>query len=448
MSSLGIRPERNLGRYFTCADNFSDLLKRGLAMRYLVDQFVRVFVILFLGAAGAAHANHVMSTNPAEWWSPDGGVTYPYVAPAESTIPPVGDPRGDRIRYGKQILEETYKMLGPDSGLQQSYVGSKLSCTNCHLESGRAAYGQPWAVVAKKYGGVGPWSARSNMHLNMTNRIHDCTERSMNGFRLPNDSKEMLSILEYMNWLAEGIKDPANWAQITHGTSNARVSEPVDSLGAPRAANPVRGKAVYEENCAGCHGYTGEGIWDDAKKKYIYPAVWGSHSFNDGAGMYRLRTAVGFIKGNMPFGWANPTDKTHQLSDDDVWDSMAYVLDQQRPIRAANIKDWLYSRDGKDSAGNVTGDCAPNWLLKVTQLDAGYESYYPRRNPATGKLSGNLAYPPKYSAQRHKFGPWVVSATDDMLKEMQAIQNAWLAQKPAVRPAVCPDPTAWEYTPP
>lgn len=448
MSSLGHETRVNLGKQCTGADNFSDLLKGGAAMKKLADKFIRLFVILFLGAS-TAQAGHVLSNYPAEWWSPDGGLTFPYVAPDEAAIPPVGDPKGDRIRYGKKILEETYKYLGPDSGLQQSYVGNKLSCSNCHLENGRAAYGQPWAVVAKKYGGTGPWSARSNMHLNMTNRIHDCTERSMNGFRLPNDSKEMLSILEYMNWLAEGIKDPVNWALITHGTGNIKVGEPVDSITKlPRAANPVRGKAVYEDNCAGCHGYSGEGIWNEEKKVYIYPAVWGQHSFNDGAGMYRIRTAVGFIKGNMPFGWANPTDKSHQLSDDDVWDSMAYVLDQQRPVRAANIRDWLYSRDGKDATGKVTGDCAPNWLLKVTQLDAGYESYYPRRNPATGKLSGNLAYPAKYSPERHKYGPWVVSATDDMLKEMQAIQDAWVAQKPAVRPAVCPDPTLFEYTPP
>ena len=449
MSSLGLETGKNLDKQCTCADNFSNLLKRGPTMKKLVDKFIRVFVILFLGAAGAAQAEHVLSNNPTEWWSPDGGLTYPYVAPDEAAIPPIGDPRGDRIRAGKQILEETYKMLGPDSGLSQSYVGNRLSCSNCHVEVGRAAYGQPWAVIYKKYGGTGPWSARSNMHLNMTNRIHDCTERSMNGFRLPNDSPQMLAILEYMTWLGEGIKDPANWSTtVTHGANNIKVGEPVDSLGKPRSADPVRGKTVYEDNCAGCHGYSGEGIWNEAKKVYIYPAVWGQHSFNDGAGMFRIRTAVGFIKGNMPYGWANPTDKTHQLSEADVWDSMAYVLDQQRPLRAGNAIDWLYSRDGKTTAGVVTGDCAPNWLLKVTQLDAGYESYYPRRNPATGKLSGNLAHPPKYSPQRHKYGPWIVSSTDNMIKEMENIQAAWVAQKPATRPAVCPDPTLFEYTPP
>ena len=434
MSGLGCKTRKSLGEKGTCADNFGNLLKKGPAMKQLVDKFIRVFFMLFLGTIGAAQADHVMSVNPAEWYSPDGGLTFPYVAPDEATLPPVGDATGDMIRYGKQILEETYKYLGPDSGLSKSYVGNKLSCTNCHLENGRAAYGQPWAVVVKKYGGTGTWSARSNVYLDMKNRIHDCTMRSMNGTKLPDDSRELLSMIEYMKWLATGIK-VADWKTVTHGTSNLKVSE----LSPVRGADPVRGKEVYEDVCASCHGYTGEGVWDEAAKKYIYPAVWGEHSFNDGAGMFRLRTAVGFIKGNMPYGWANPTDPTnHQLSTEDAWDSMAYVLDQARPLRAENINDWRYTRPS---------DCAPNWLLKVTQLDAGYESYYPRINPATGKLSGNLAYPAKYSALRHKYGPWI-NGSDDMIAEMTAIQNAWLKQKPSPVPAVCPDPTLYEYTPP
>ncbi len=98
MSSLGLETGKNLGKQCTCADNFSNLLKRGPTMKKLVDKFIRVFVILFLGAAGAAQAEHVLSNNPTEWWSPDGGLTYPYVAPDEAAIPPIGDPRGDRIR--------------------------------------------------------------------------------------------------------------------------------------------------------------------------------------------------------------------------------------------------------------------------------------------------------------------------------------------------------------
>lgn len=379
-----------------------------------------------LGVVGSAQATHTVSPNPEDWYIGTDGVLQ-YVAPDEAAIP--NDATGAMIRYGKQILEETYKMLGPESGLSNSYVTSRLSCTNCHIESGRAAYGQPWAVVWYKYGagGQGPWSARSNQFLDMKNRIHDCTQRSMNGFRLPNDSYELLSMIEYMKWLSTGIK-VADWTKVTHGSNNVSVSE----LNPPRPADPVRGKTVFDENCAVCHGVDGEGVWDANAKKYIYPAVWGQYSFNNGAGMYRLRTAVGFIKGNMPFGWANPTDTTHQLSTEDAWDSMAYVISNNRPEFSGALQDWLYYRPT---------DCAPNWLLKVTQLDAGYESYYPRIKP-DGTLTGDLSYPAKYSPERHKYGPW--RTPNDMLAEMTAIQNAYLAKTP--RP-VFPNCEPFEYKP-
>ncbi len=412
-------------------------------MRYLIH----VFLVLILGAAGTAQAQHILSTNPADWWyanpeAPTPGPEYlTYVAPDEATIP--NDVTGAMIRYGKQILEETYKMLGPDSGIPNTYVTSRLSCTNCHLENGKAAYGQPWAAVYYKYSvnnGRGPWSARSNRFLSMKNRIHDCTIRSMNGTQLPDDSYELLSMIEYMKWLATGIKVPGVppaggpivgtpiWDKLgKHGAGNVPVSE------LTRAADTVAGKAVYEDKCAGCHGYTGEGIWDPAAKKYIYPAVWGPYSFNDGAGMYRLRTAVGFIKGNMPFGWANPTDSSHMLTDAEAWDAMAYVISNNRPQFAGSLQDWLYYRPT---------DCAPNWLLKVTQLDAGYPSYYPRIKP-DGTLTGDLNYPAKYSPEQHKYGPWR-NTGQDMLAEMQAIQNAYLAKTP--RP-VFPNCEPFEYRP-
>ena len=390
-------------------------------MRYIIN----VFLVLVLGAVGTAQAQHLYSTNPPDWYIGTDGIMQ-YVAPDEAAIP--NDATGDMIRYGKLILTETYKYLGPESGIPNTYVTSRLSCSNCHLEDGRSAYGQPWAVVWYKYGAGarGPWSARSNQYLDMKNRIHDCTVRSMNGTRLPDDSYQLLSMIEYMKWLSTGIK-VADWTKVNHGSNNVSVTE------LTRPADPVRGKTVYEDNCAGCHGFTGEGIWDAAAQKYIYPAVWGPYSFNNGAGMYRLRTAIGFIKGNMPYGWANPTDTTHQLSKEDAWDSMAYVLSNNRPQFSGAPQDWLYYRPA---------DCAPNWLLKVTQLDAGYESYYPRIKP-DGTLTGDLSYPAKYSPERHKYGPWKTPAPD-MLVEMQTIQNAYLAKTP--RP-VFPDCQPFEYTP-
>ncbi len=440
----------------------NSMLKGTSAMRHLRN----ACFVLLLGAMGTAQAQHIKSTNPADWWfgNPESTVQPDYmiyVAPDVASIP--NDATGNMIRYGKQILEETYKMLGPESGLPTSYVGNRLSCSNCHLETGRAAYGQPWAVVWYKYSAKynsptsvtdpeepGSWSARTNSYLTMKNRIHDCTMRSMNGFKLPDDSYELNSMVEYMKWLSTGIKvstvptDPAAhttttgqniWEKLArHGAANVIDTGNIANFEMSRAADPkVRGKAVYEDQCAACHGFTGEGVWDANAKKFIYPAVWGQYSFNNGAGMYRLRTAVGFVKGNMPYGWANPTDSTHMLATEDAWDAMAYVIDNYRPQFSGSLQDWLYYR---------RVDCAPNWVTKITQLDAGYESYYPRIKP-DGTLTGDLSFPPKYSADQHKYGPWK-TATYDMTAEMRSIQTAYLAKTPRpVFPACVP----FEYKP-
>ncbi len=329
-----------------------------------------------------------------------------WVAPDEAAIPNTAT--GDMIRYGKLLLSETYKYLGQGSSLP--YTNNKLSCTNCHLDNGKAGNGQPWAVVWYKYGagGQGPYSARSNRYLDMTNRINDCLQRSMNSLNaqeLPRGGYEMNSMIEYMKWLSTGML-VSDWT-LVKGANNIAVPA------LTRPADPVRGKTVYEENCAHCHGYTGDGVLDTVAKRYIYPAVWGPNSFNDGAGMYRLRTAVGFIKGNMPYGWANASDATHQLSTEDAWDSMAYVLSNQRPVWSKYLTDW---------SGYRPSDCMPNWLLKI--VDAGYPNYFPRVE-STGILSGNTAYPQKYTAAKHLYGPW-----SDMLSLQTAMQNAYLAITP------------------
>ena len=398
-------------------------------MRYLA---AIPFAFLLQTAVGTAQAAHSVSTNVAEWWREASG-TMLYVAPDEATIP--NTTQGNRIRYGKRILEETYKSLGPNSGLPGgSYVTSQLSCTNCHIESGRAAYGQPWEAIFFKYGitnadgNIGQFSGRSNRYLDMKNRIHDCTIRSMNGRQLPDDSEELLSMIAYMEWLSTGIKvfdanGVGDWNRLAlHGAGNVAVSAPVDAAGKQRAADPVRGKTVYQDNCAACHGDTGEGVWDATAQKYIYPAVWGQYSFNDGAGMYRLRTAVGFVKGNMPYGWANASDTTHMLSNADSWDAMAYVVSNSRPQFSGSLQDWWWQT-------YRPADCMPNWLLKA--VDAGYPYNYPRINPSNGKLSGNVAYPEKWTTTQSKYGPWgSTTAVGTMLFEQKALQDAYLAMTP------------------
>lgn len=379
--------------------------KRVTTMRQTLALLLSIPMII-----GTAFANHEPSTDPARWY--DGT----WEAPDENAIP--NTPEGNMIRYGKLLLTETYKYLGAQSS---KYSGNRLSCTNCHLQEGRAAFGASWAVVYYKYGGgvlgKGPYSTRSNRVLDMNNRIHDCMQRSMNGFQLPDDSYELQSMIAYMRWLSTGLKI-ADWSKVI-GQGNINVPE------LSRPADPVRGKLVYEDQCAPCHQRDGSGIWDDQAQRFVYPAVWGPTSFNDGAGMYRLTTAVGFVKGNMPYGWANASDPSHQLSAEDSYDAMAYVITQARPVWSGYLNDW-----GAYNPAN----CMPNWLTK--RVDAGYEWYYPRIKP-DGTLTGDTTYPSKYTANQHKYGPWAA---------IQAEQN-FLQDQYRKNPSVWPNCQPFEYKP-
>jgi thiosulfate dehydrogenase len=98
----------------------------------------------------------------------------------------------------------------------------------------------------------------------------------------------------------------------------------------------------------------------------MIPPLWGSDSFNDGAGMARLITAANFIHFNMPHG----TDYLHpQLTVEQAWDVAAYMISQPRPHRAGLDKDF------------------PNLLEKP--VDTPYGPY------ADG-----------FSEQQHKYGPF------------------------------------------
>jgi thiosulfate dehydrogenase len=107
-----------------------------------------------------------------------------------------------------------------------------------------------------------------------------------------------------------------------------------------RAADPAHGAAVYAQTCAVCHGADGSGkrigsVGDG--KGYEFPPLWGPDSFNDGAGMARLITGSGFIRGNMPRGttWQNPA-----LTPEEAWDVAAFVSSQPRPHMEGLDRDY------------------------------------------------------------------------------------------------------------
>lgn len=239
-------------------------------------------------------------------------------APDESTIP--DDERGAAIKRGLQIVNHTYKEL-PDN------VGNQLNCTSCHLANGSEAYAAPWNGLS----GIFPiYRSRGGRVNSLQERVNGCFERSMNGKALDLGSDDMNAIMAYMTWLSQDMPSGV----IPEGRGFVKVDKNLEP-------NPETGKTLFAEKCSTCHGADGEGQYND-DGTYIYPAVAGDKSFNDGAGMARTYTAASFIKGKMPFGQGN------SLTDQEAVDIAAYFTHLPRPVKANKDKDWPNGDAPKD----------------------------------------------------------------------------------------------------
>jgi thiosulfate dehydrogenase len=234
----------------------------------------------------------------------------PLAPPATNSIP--AGPLGDAIRLGQSVVIDTQMQA-------KAYVGDGLTCANCHLDAGRTAYAAPLAGLT----GVFPeYRSRRGSVESLEQRINDCFQRSMNGRALPESSNEMIGLLAYIAWLSQGV--PTGVEVIGRGFRD---------LSAPASADPVRGQSLYAQKCAACHGATGQGL-RGAGNAFVFPPLWGSQSFNTGAGMARISVAAAFIQAKMPLGNAGT------LTDQEAYDIAAYFTAQPRPEFAAAAKDW------------------------------------------------------------------------------------------------------------
>lgn len=242
-----------------------------------------------------------------------------WTAPDTSLIPATKE--GDLIRYGRALILHTADFFGPDGKIAQ--ISNGMNCNNCHLEAGTRILGNNFSMVAVTY----PlYRNRSGKIESVEMRINDCFERSLNGKRLADTSKEMKAMISYMNWVG---KDVVKGKKI----AGAGV-EKLPFMDRP--ADTVKGKIVYLSFCQKCHDSNGEGLRGKDHTEYVYPPLWGKNSYNIGAGMYQLSRFAGYIKNNMPFG---TTYKNAQLTNEQAWDVAAFVNSQPRPIK--NLKmDW------------------------------------------------------------------------------------------------------------
>ncbi|MES2904315.1 MAG: c-type cytochrome [Pseudomonadota bacterium] len=295
-------------------------LARRLAERFKTtvkrdeDHLLRVgsgIALLISGAAFGAIALVAM-VKPAEPTGSGPAVgdasTGSFSPPQFAAIP--AGPAGDAIRRGKAIFDDP----GTNAA---AYVGNAMACKNCHLDSGTRADSSPmWAawISYPQYRG------KTKSINTMQDRIMGCFRYSMNapnspsGGPPPAGSDVYRDLEAYFHWLATGA--PTGGKLAGGGYPEVQLS----SLG----YDPKRGAPLYEQKCSGCHGSDGQGaIQPDGV--VVYPPLWGSKSYNWGAGMARIDLAARFIKANMPL------DQPGTLTDQEAWDIAAYFNSNERP---------------------------------------------------------------------------------------------------------------------
>jgi thiosulfate dehydrogenase len=226
------------------------------------------------------------------------------------------------VMYGQDLIAHTSKYFGPNGTISPTTNG--MNCQNCHLDAGTRKWGNNYAAVYSTYPQL---RGRSNTVQDIYGRVNDCFERSLNGKAIASNSYEMQSIYAYMKWLGKGV--PKGRKPYSSGLPKLIFLD--------RAADPAKGKLVYINSCQTCHGDNGQGTLSSNAKEYTYPPLWGEHSYNDGAGLYRLSSFASFVSNNMPYNQASHNHP--KLTDEAAWDVAAFVNSQPRP-HLDQSKDW------------------------------------------------------------------------------------------------------------
>ena len=281
---------------------------------------VLVVVITQLYRPLAAPAPVAVEDEATEGPPPAGSYHRPATpAPDTATIPRTTI--GRQIRYGRELIAHTAQYLGPQGSV--AHLTNGLNCQNCHLQAGTQGFANNYLAVASTYPKM---RGRSGTVVGIEQRVTDCMERSLNGRAVPDHSREMRAIVAYIKWLGQGVPK----GKKVYGTGFTKLPY------LDRAADPVIGKAVFASKCQSCHGPAGQGQQLADNTGYQYPPLWGSDSYNDGAGLFRVTNLARYVKAAMPFG---ATFDHPQLTNKQAWDVAAFINSQPRP-HLMTPHDW------------------------------------------------------------------------------------------------------------
>ncbi len=231
------------------------------------------------------------------------GCSSKHVTPASQQavrMQPSSAPKQDaeQVRKGRLLFDQTPKYAF-------HYVGNQLACADCHTQSGTADYAAPLIDVA----GLFPmFSKRAGREITLKDRIDECFVRSEAGRPLPENSPEMLALVAYIQSLSRGGMNGKSYAK--RGLVNLPALK----------GDVARGRSVYvQAQCTICHGSNGAGV------PPVMPPLWGSSSFNDGAGMNNQEKMAAYVYQNMP------QNHPRSLTAQQAYDVAAYIHSKPRP---------------------------------------------------------------------------------------------------------------------
>lgn len=245
-----------------------------------------------------------------------------WVPPSLFTDNELAGSQRDMVIYGEDIIANTARYFGPVGSI--AHISNGMNCQNCHLNAGKKNWGNNYSAVYSTYPKL---RQRSGEIEGIYKRVSDCFERSLNGSAPDSNSKEYKAIYEYIKWVGQNVKK----GEKPKGSGIDKIPF------LDRAASPEKGKQVYTAQCQSCHGANGEGQLTLSKTSYEYPPMWGDHSYNIGAGLFRISSFAGYVKSNMPFNQSSHNNP--KLTTEEAWDVAAFVNSQPRPKKDMR-KDW------------------------------------------------------------------------------------------------------------
>lgn len=278
-----------------------------------------------IAQSGAAHPSAVRSAgSPPTAGQPGGPAPAPGLAtarnagppkehfdmpdwkpPAEAEIPK--DSLGASISRGLALVNHT------SDSLPRFDVGS-LQCTSCHIDNGTKFDAAPLTGAQARFP---KYMDRTGAVIPIADRVNYCFTRSLGGYKIPTDSREMQDISAYLAFISKGVPVGSHIAG-----SAGLLAMPHKLVG-----DASHGSQIFASTCTTCHGAQGQG-------GPAIPPLWGPKSYSIGASMAREERAASFIWHNMPLSAPGT------LTEQQAFDVSAYINSMPRPDSPGKEKDW------------------------------------------------------------------------------------------------------------